>query len=71
MTRTLLSGNISVGSDAPAVYTYLGATGELTTADIESTNIKPGDTIMVTETIGALPIICAVDATFTLVVPAP
>ena len=65
--RKLISGNMGVGSDAPALYTYLGATADLTAANIQTTNIKPGDTIIVTPAIGTLPVFTTVGSDYVLV----
>lgn len=47
--RKLLTGNTGAGSSAPAVYTYLGDVADLTVANIQSTDIKPNDVIIVVD----------------------
>ena len=50
--RKQLSGNVGVGSDAPTLYTYLGAVADLNDdAVLKSFNAKGGDIIMVIDAI--------------------
>ena len=66
MDRKLLTGVSGVGSFGPALYTYGGAEADLTPADLQTTNIKPSDVIIVSD--GVLPPVTkGVTATFTLV----
>jgi len=65
--RKLLTGNTGAGSDAPAIYTYLGDKADLTATNIQTTNIKPGDTILVTAAIGTIPVLATVGSDYALV----
>jgi len=68
-TRTNLSGNLGVGSNAPALYTYLGTAADLNNdAVLKSFKAKGGDIIMVIDAIttAALTTARVIDTTGTL-----
>jgi len=68
-SRTELSGNLGVGSNAPALYTYLGTAADLNDdVVLKSFKAKGGDIIMVIDDIavGGLTTARVVDTTGTL-----
>lgn len=64
--RKLLTGNTGVGSFAPAIYTYGGDEVDLTPTDLQTTNVKPTDIIIISDGVLA-PATKGVTDTFTLV----
>ena len=66
--RKLLTGNTGAGSNAPAVYTYLGEEADLTAANIQTTDIKPNDVIIIVDvTQTTAPVVKAVTDAYALV----
>jgi len=68
-TRTDLSGNLGTGSNAPALFTYLGVAADLNSDVIlKSFGAKGGDIIMVIDAIATAALTTArvIDTTGTL-----
>lgn len=66
--RKNFTGNMGVGSNAPAVFSYVGEEADLTSANLQTMDVKPGDIIMVSDVNQVNPVaVKSVDDSYALV----
>ena len=64
--RKLLSGNVGSGSGAPVLFTYTGVVADLTDANVKTTNMKPGDIVIITAADGSAGAIAVVQSDYSV-----